>query len=180
MSSHDSSTDPALLERGATTELSGRRILVVEDSPVVGPFTADLLAELGCEVIGPAPTMAAARELIERGGYDAALMDIHIRGERVFPLCETIEARGVPFVLTTGYADWQMPDKWDDRPRLQKPYTLRQVEDALKACLVDRSGSDGEADGDAGAGIPGALDVERAAVPLDDMLDDREAEAGAA
>jgi len=29
--------------------------------------------------------MAAARELIGGGGYDAALMDIHIRGERVFP-----------------------------------------------------------------------------------------------
>src|SRR3954451_13734082 len=120
MSSHDSSTEPSLLERPATADLAGRRILVVEDSPVVGPFTADLLGELGCEVIGPAPTMAAARELIEDGAYDAALMDIHIRGERVFPLCDVLEGKGVPFVLTSGYADWQVPDKWDDCPRLQK------------------------------------------------------------
>ena len=66
--------------------LSGKRILVVEDSPVVGPFTADLLEDLGCEVVGPAPNMAAARELIEEVEFDAALMDVHIRGERVFPL----------------------------------------------------------------------------------------------
>jgi CheY-like chemotaxis protein len=132
MSLPDSSTDPPPpVEQPASSDLTGRRILVVEDSPVVGPFTADLLGELGCEVVGPAPNMAAARELVEAGGYDAALMDIHIRGERVFPLCEMLESRAVPFVLTSGYADWQMPEKWAGRPRLQKPYTLDQVREAL-------------------------------------------------
>ncbi len=131
MSSRDSSTDEALREQPETADLTGRRILLVEDSPVVGPFTAELLEELGCEVVGPAPNMAAARELIEAGGYDAALMDVHIRGERVFPLCEVLEAKRLPFVLTSGYADWQMPDKWADRPRLQKPYTLDEVGQAL-------------------------------------------------
>jgi CheY-like chemotaxis protein len=112
--------------------LKGRRILVVEDSPVVGPFTAELLEELGCEVVGPAPNMAAARELLESDEkIDAAMMDVHIRGERVFPLCDAVADRGVPFVLTSGYADWQMPDKWKDRPRLLKPYTIDQVEEAL-------------------------------------------------
>ena len=112
--------------------LKGRRILVVEDSPVVGPFTAELLEELGCEVVGPAPNMAAARELLESDEkIDAAMMDVHIRGERVFPLCDAVADRGVPFVLTSGYADWQMPDKWKDRPRLSKPYTIDQVEEAL-------------------------------------------------
>ena len=38
---------------------------------------------------------------------------------------------GVTLVLTSGYADWTMPEKWDDRPRLQKPYTIDQVEAAL-------------------------------------------------
>jgi CheY-like chemotaxis protein len=116
-------------------DLSGRRILVVEDSPVVAPFTADVLAELGCEVAGPAPNMAAARALVEEGGIDAALMDIHIRGERVFPICELLEAQGVPFVFTSGYADRGMPEKWQDRPRLQKPYTFDQIEAALNALL---------------------------------------------
>jgi len=92
----------------------------------------ELLADLGCEVVGPAPNMAAARELAESDGpIDAAMMDVHIRGDVVFALCEVLAARGVPFVLTSGYADWQMPDKWEDRPRLQKPYTIDQVEEAL-------------------------------------------------
>src|SRR5437763_8780586 len=135
MSSRDSSTDEALREQPESVDLAAKRILLIEDSPVVGPFTAELLEELGCQVIGPAPNMAMARELIESGGYDAALMDIHIRGERVFPLCEVLEAKRLPFVLTSGYADWQVPDKWADRPRLQKPYTLDQVREALRDAL---------------------------------------------
>ena len=117
--------------------LKGRRILVIEDSPVVAPFTAEVLEELGCEVVGPAPNMAVARELIEAGGFDAAMMDVHIRGERVFPLCETLSAISVPFLLTSGYADWSIPEKWEDAPRLQKPYTLDNVRDALEKLFRD-------------------------------------------
>ena len=120
-------------------DFSGRRILVVEDSPVVGPFTADILSDLGCGVVGPAPNMAAARQLVEEGDVEAALMDVHIRGERVFPLCELLEERGIPFVLTSGYADWTMPEKWRDRPRLQKPYTIDDVAQALADLLSARA-----------------------------------------
>ncbi|MEO6225384.1 MAG: response regulator [Sphingomicrobium sp.] len=117
--------------------LAGRRILVIEDSPVVAPYTADVLDELGCTVVGPAPNMAAARELLENDNFDAAILDVHIRGERVFPLCDLLVAKNVPFVLSSGYADWQMPEKWQDRPRLQKPYTMDQVEDVLTALFSD-------------------------------------------
>ena len=132
MSSRGSSTNSKFQQ---AADLGGKRILIVEDSPVVGPFTADLLEELGCIVVGPAPNMAAARQLIESEKIDAALMDVHIRGERVFPLCKALAAKGVPFVLTSGYADWNMPEKWQDRPRLQKPYTLDAVDEALKTLL---------------------------------------------
>ena len=133
MSSRDSSTEAPT--GGLTSRVAGRRILIVEDSPVVGPFTADLLTDLGCAVVGPAPNMAAARELVDAGRFDAALMDVHIRGERVFPLCDSLATRRSPFVLTSGYADWSRPPKWRDRPRLQKPYTIDQVEAALGACF---------------------------------------------
>jgi CheY-like chemotaxis protein len=138
MSLPDSSTDQQSSGASAAA-LKGRRILVIEDSPVVGPFTADLLEDLGCTVVGPAPNLATARELIEEQDFDAALVDLHIRGERVFGLCEMLEAKDVPFILTSGYADWQMPDKLRDRPRLQKPYTIDQVQEALSAVLGDGS-----------------------------------------
>ena len=134
MSSPDSSTKNRR-KPAAKPDLTGKRILVVEDSPVVAPFTADILDELGCAVVGPAPNMAAARELIEGETLDGALMDVHIRGERVFPLCDMLESRAVPFILTSGYTDWQIPEKLEKRPRLQKPYTMEQVEKALVELL---------------------------------------------
>src|SRR6185503_11076077 len=131
MSSRDSSTEAASGRVQAAPVLTGRRILLVEDSPVVGPFTADILGDLGCLVVGPAPNMMAARELADGEQFDAAILDVHIRGERIFPLLDTLDERGVPFLLTSGYADWAMPDKWEDRPRLQKPYTIGDIEQAL-------------------------------------------------
>ncbi|GAA4711379.1 response regulator [Sphingomonas lutea] len=117
--------------------LDGRNILIVEDSPVVAPFTAELLGELGCVVVGPAPNIATARELIETAKIDAAIMDINIRGERVFPMCELLEARGIPFVLTSGYSGLAVPPKWADRPRLPKPYAIADVEAALAKLFED-------------------------------------------
>ena len=130
MSSRDSSIKPRSAA-GAKPDLKGRRILLIEDSPVIAPFTVDLLGDLGCTVVGPAPNMAAARALVEEGEFDAALVDVHIRGERVFGLCEILDAKNLPFVFTSGYAGWQLPEKWQDRPRLQKPYTIDQIEEAL-------------------------------------------------
>ena len=135
MSSHDSSTD-AGAHATVRPLLKGRRVLIVEDSPVVGPMTADLLHELGCVAVGPAPTLAVARELIDAGVFDVAVVDVHIRGERAFPLCDALEARHIPFVLTSGYADWHVPDRWARRPRLQKPYRLEGLRDAIRTALA--------------------------------------------
>jgi CheY-like chemotaxis protein len=116
--------------------LTGRRVLVVEDSPVVAPFTKAVLDDLGCVVAGPATNMADARSLAETEQIDAALIDIRIRGEKAFAICDILAARDVPFVLTSGYADWPVPDEWKDRPQLPKPYTPDDLERALSALLI--------------------------------------------
>ena len=116
-------------------ELTGKRILLVEDSPVVGPFTQSLLEELGCEVIGPAANMASAREMAEGAELDAAIVDIRIRGEKAFPICEILAGRQIPFILSSGYADWPTPQKWEGRPQLPKPYTIEDIEAALVRLL---------------------------------------------
>jgi CheY-like chemotaxis protein len=126
-----------------TTEASrqgieGLRVLVVEDSPVVAPYVHDLLTDLGCMVIGPAINMASARELAQEEQFDVAVVDLHIRGDKVFPVCELLAARGVPFIITSGYADWTMPDKWQDRPRLTKPYTIATLQNALEELVAAR------------------------------------------
>lgn len=116
-------------------ELAGRRILVVEDSPVVADLIGYFLDELGCTVVGPAGNMASARELAGTQDIDAALVDIRIRGEKAFPICDLLAERRIPFILTSGYADWPVPERWQGAPRLPKPYKLDDLERELRRLL---------------------------------------------
>ena len=113
------------------TDLTGLRILLVEDSPVVSDSSEDMLHDFGCEVVGPAGTMAVALELAEQEEIDAAVVDVNIRGGKAFPLLRLLAERKIPFLLTSGYADWTMPDEWHDRPRLPKPYTPTMLRERL-------------------------------------------------
>ena len=49
-----------------TDALQGKRILVVEDEPLVCMLLEDMLADLGMEVIGPARHLQDALELAHR------------------------------------------------------------------------------------------------------------------
>lgn len=95
-----------------------------------------MLREVGCFVVGPATTMADARLLAEKEQIDAAIVDINIRGGKAFPVLRILENRGVPFVLTSGYADWTMPDEWQGRPRVGKPYNPLMLREKLIELLA--------------------------------------------
>ena len=116
--------------------LAGRRILVVEDSPVVADAAEDMLSDMGCAVVGPATNMAAALQLAGDEPLDAAIVDINIRGGKVFPVLRILHGRSVPFLLTSGYADWSMPEEWQGQPRLAKPYTPGQLREGLLELLA--------------------------------------------
>ncbi|MBC7985691.1 MAG: response regulator [Sphingomonadaceae bacterium] len=87
------------------TALEGKRILVVEDEPLIAMMVEDMLHDFGAIVIGPAASVAEALALIEEAVLDAALLDVNLRGERSDAVADALEARGVPFALATGYGE---------------------------------------------------------------------------
>ncbi|MEP9357664.1 response regulator [Sphingomonas sp. KR3-1] len=114
--------------------LQGLRILVVEDEPVVAMYLEDLLDALGCETIGPASRLADGLALAEAGGFDAAILDINLGGERSTPIAETLRAHGVPFAFASGYGN--PPEGFGESvPMLEKPYREAQVASALEQIL---------------------------------------------
>jgi CheY-like chemotaxis protein len=121
---------------GSPEALHGRRILVVEDSPVVAQACEDMLGDMGCVVIGPATNMAAALQLATEEEFDGALVDINIRGGKAFPVLKILAGRDIPFLLASGYADWSMPEEWQERPRLAKPYSPNLLRETLIALLA--------------------------------------------
>ena len=103
-------------------ELAGTRILVVEDSPLIAAAAEQMLVDLGCVVVGPTGSLAVATDLARDEAIDAGVIDVNIRGWKVFPVAQILADRNIPFLLASGYADWTLPDRLNSRPRLLKPY----------------------------------------------------------
>jgi CheY-like chemotaxis protein len=99
-----------------------RRILVVEDNYVLAESMRFALEELGCTVVGPAPTAARALELLTSGPIDAAVLDIDLRGVSSAPVAEELARRGTPFVFLSGYESAALlPATFHSWTRLSKP-----------------------------------------------------------
>lgn len=113
------------------TEASGlenRRILVVEDEYIIAADLAASLEELGVTVIGPANSIADALNLLESEPTpDAAVLDVNLGREKVYPVADALRERGVPFVFPTGYDDWIVPDQYAGAPRCEKPIDVRAL-----------------------------------------------------
>ena len=92
----------------------------------------EALRELGCTVAGPTGKLDAALRLAADEALDAAVLDVNIRGDQVFPVAEVLLARGIPFVLASGYGDWALPAAFRNQPRLMKPFTGRELETRVR------------------------------------------------
>lgn len=120
--------------------LGGRRILIVEDESLVAMLLETILEDMGCETVGPISTVAEALALIEGGeALDGALLDVNVAGVEVFPAAAALDARGVPFVFSTGYGEGGLPEEWKGRITLQKPFTETAVQDALIKALTPKA-----------------------------------------
>lgn len=103
-------------------ELSGLRVLVVEDEVAISLLLEDMLLDLGCEVVGPAGRLSAARALVEGETIDLAILDVNVAGEPIYPLVEMLAQKGIPVVFSTGYGSSGIREPYRDRPVLQKPF----------------------------------------------------------
>jgi DNA-binding response OmpR family regulator len=109
-------------------DLQGLRVLVVEDNFLVADTICEVLAECGCVVVGPAPSLKRGRELSEDEVLDGAVLDVNLGGELSFPLADVLAKRGVPFLFLTGYDDKSiLPDKFREVDRLSKPFDFDEL-----------------------------------------------------
>ncbi|HZP75553.1 MAG TPA: response regulator [Pseudolabrys sp.] len=101
--------------------LAGDCVLLVEDEALVALAVSELLTELGFTVLGPYSRVSDAAAAMRERRIDAAILDINLGGELVYPLAEMLEQRGVPFVYVTGYGAESVDPRFEKVPVLQKP-----------------------------------------------------------
>ncbi len=113
------------------------RVLIVEDEGLVALMLEDMLEDIGCDVAFSAASVAQALAWIESDGQaDAALLDVNLAGEKVFPVAQALRARGVPFIFATGYGDTRDP-RFGDAPNLGKPIMIERLAEALHGMGLD-------------------------------------------
>ncbi|MDA0742528.1 MULTISPECIES: response regulator [Brevundimonas] len=119
-----------------TDIFTGRRVLIVEDESLVAMLLETILSDMGCDVIGPESNVDDGLRIASgTGELDAALLDVNVAGQEVFPVAEALKARGVPFVFSTGYGEAGLPEHWRGNPTVQKPFTEGAIRDALMKAL---------------------------------------------
>ena len=112
-------------------DLSGQRILVVEDEYYQADDAVRALRSAGAQAMGPCSTEEAAWEALEEQRPDAVVLDINLGSGPTFKLAETLEARGIPFVFFTGYDQTTIPKEFDYVERIEKPVELRKIVRAI-------------------------------------------------
>ncbi len=116
------------------------RLLVIEDEVLQLRLLRRLLASLGHEVVGEATSVAAGLPLAREVEVDAAILDVNLRGESSAPIAAELRARGVPFVVITGYAlDDRDPGALGAAPRLTKPFLPAELGQLLERVLGPRT-----------------------------------------
>lgn len=108
-----------------TPDLHGLHLLLVEDDYLLALGLADSARDLGAEVFGPVAAVEDALTLVRQlPELDAAILDVNLGSETIFPVADALRARGVPFVFSTASDIAAMPARFRDVPLCRKPFDL--------------------------------------------------------
>ncbi|HKP79936.1 MAG TPA: histidine kinase, partial [Phenylobacterium sp.] len=125
-------TEPEPAARPAPPRARGR-LLVVEDESLIAMAVCQDLASLGWNIIGPAASIEEARLLMEDDSLpDAAVLDVNLAGQPVYPLAEWLQSKQVPFVFCSGYEQLEDHPTYEAWARIRKPVDIQALDRELR------------------------------------------------
>jgi CheY-like chemotaxis protein len=128
------------------TELTGLRILVVEDTLLIADMIVEELEVVGCEAVGPASRVESGLALAVAERLDGALLDVNLNGEMCFPIADALAQRGVPMAFLTGYGEATLPPAFQHLPRLAKPFRVDELTSLVRSQFARRRSEAGPAE----------------------------------
>jgi two-component system, response regulator PdtaR len=97
------------------------RVLIVEDEWLIAETLANHLIAQGYSVVGIAPDVATALDLVAIQTPDCAVLDVTLRDEKSFPVADQLQRQDIPFVFVSGYMSCDLLLRFKGRPLLVKP-----------------------------------------------------------
>lgn len=118
------------------------RLLLVDDDPILAILVSEWLSESGCEVVGPARTLEAALELVEKEGdaLDGALLDVALGRGKSYPVADALALNGVPYAFVTGHGLGGVAPGYRDAPILTKPFQFEDLQRMIDRLVAMRGG----------------------------------------
>ena len=98
----------------------------------------DLLIDAGFEVAGVAGTLDKALPLISSAVFDVAIVDANLAGVSASSAASALTARGIAFLVVSGYSIEQLPNEFLGAPFMKKPYRPDQLIQALRDIVHKR------------------------------------------
>ena len=114
-------------------QLPGERVLIVEDEALVAMILEDQLADLGISVAATCASVPDAMRAIEDNAPQAAILDVNLRGQLVYPVADRLLDRGIPFVFVTGYGRESIDRRYSFVKVLEKPVERQALEGLFAA-----------------------------------------------
>jgi signal transduction histidine kinase len=121
---------------------TARRILLVDDDPLVLAATVDMLRELGHETIETTSAKRALEVLQAGERPDLAILDYampEMSGSALADLVREIYP-GLPLLLATGYSEREKAG--ESLPRLNKPYALAELASQIALLVPNKARSE--------------------------------------
>ena len=113
-------------------------VLIVEDESLIAMMLEDFLESLGHSLAGTCETVPDALARVEEGGFDVAILDVNLNGQRVWPVADRLAEKRIPYVLATGGHIEPPPPAHAGAPVLSKPFTLDSIEPVLHEACAPR------------------------------------------
>ncbi len=131
MNAHEELVAAEIRPQVPSTLLSGLRVFVAEDEPILLWALEDVLSGMGCTVVGTAARVADSLAFVANTSFDVAVLDGSLADGDIDPVVDMLVARGTPFVLASGFASTRFSASFRTAVFLRKPYTDANLGQAM-------------------------------------------------
>jgi CheY-like chemotaxis protein len=123
-----------------------RRVMLVEDELLPAMLLEEIVRDAGFTVVGPVGRLQEAIDLAKAERIDAAVLDIRLDRDMVFPVADILKGRRIPFAFVTAFPESEIKLPHRSRPVWSKPIDRPRLCRGLQS-LLDGPGADREPEG---------------------------------
>lgn len=114
------------------SDVGDKRVLLVEDEPLVSMMLADMLSAFGHKVDGPYSRFSDAMLAAKTSNLQAGILDVNLGGEKTYAVADILTDRKIPFAFVTGYGPDSIVSAFSHAPVLQKPIEAAKLHALLQ------------------------------------------------